>query len=239
MAGIDRRSLSEFTYRGRVTRSKIERPASLIPESGVRATAAVALLASAILAVLAMRYADTTAAGALDGSLAGRVHAFTAGHRHALNTVMHFGEPTSVIVMAGVLALTCLALRRRLLAVLAVLGPAVTGLLTSALKPLVGRTFHGDLSMPSGHTGGITAIALVVALIVANVVDPRLRGRVLSLMLLGAVAVAVTMGIALIALSIHYPTDVLGGFCTAVAAVGGVSLLLQWWEARSRRSSQT
>ncbi|WP_214401532.1 phosphatase PAP2 family protein [Pseudonocardia lacus] len=136
------------------------------------------------------------------------------------------GDPRSVAVAIAVLAAVCLALGRRRLAVVAVLGPVLTGALTTGLKPVVGRTIHGDnLAYPSGHTASSTALAVVAALLVAGVIGAGVVGALLLVVAMSTVAGG-AMALAQIALDAHYPTDVLGGFCCAITVVAAVALLV-------------
>ena len=103
------------------------------------------------------------------------------------------------------------------------------------LKPLIGRTIEGGgFIYPSGHTGAATALGLVAALLLVNVLraGPRVGAALLAagaLLAGGGMAVAVVVG------RFHYPTDAAGGFCTAVVMVLGTALLLErWTDDRSR-----
>jgi undecaprenyl-diphosphatase len=95
---------------------------------------------------------------------------------------------------------------------------------TSLLKHVVGRTINGEnLSYPSGHTAFATAVALAVALLAAE----RLGRPAGTLLVLAAALMAgAAMGWAQVALDAHYPTDVLGGWCTALAVVPATAWLV-------------
>jgi undecaprenyl-diphosphatase len=104
---------------------------------------------------------------------------------------------------------------------LAVGGPAVSVIVTTGMKPLVGRTINdGFLSFPSGHTAAMTAFALVIMLVV---VRNRSTGAGLALLAVVVVPAAALMAWAQVLLNAHYPTDTLGGFCTALAVVPAVA----------------
>jgi membrane-associated phospholipid phosphatase len=140
--------------------------------------------------------------------------------------VIELMDPVPLVVIIVLLATVCLVLGRRRLAVLAVVGPALTGVATTVLKEVVGRTKNGDLAYPSGHGGAATAVALVAGLLLVSVIRVRLWAAVglvagLTVLVGGGMAVAMTLT------NYHYLTDTLGGFCAAVAVVLGLALLLE------------
>jgi membrane-associated phospholipid phosphatase len=129
------------------------------------------------------------------------------------------GDPGVVGVLAVVLALLCLIAGRRRTAVVALAAPVMSGVLTTAAKPLVHRTIHGDnLSYPSGHVAAAATLAAVVGLLL---VDLLRAGRTSGTA--GYLAVTVGAGTVMavdqIAIDAHYPTDTLGGLCVAITVV--------------------
>ncbi|MFG3041952.1 phosphatase PAP2 family protein [Streptomyces sp. NPDC048330] len=121
------------------------------------------------------------------------------------------GEPVGAVVLVVAAALGLLVARRPRGVVVLVVGVGVAVGATKVLKSVVGRTIHdGSLSYPSGHTAFLTAFALVVAVVVG--------ARPAGVWAAGIVAGGV-MGWAQVLLDAHYPTDVVGGWCTAVAVV--------------------
>jgi membrane-associated phospholipid phosphatase len=147
------------------------------------------------------------------------------------------GDPRAVALIVVLVAAVCLVLGRRRHAVLAVVAPVLTGLLTTGLKPVVGRTIHGDnLSYPSGHTASTVAIALVVALLLVDTVG---AGPIAAVLLIASLPVTAgaTMAITQVVLDAHYPTDTVGGFGTAFAAVITAALVIDRVGDRRRRSA--
>lgn len=137
------------------------------------------------------------------------------------------GEPagSALLVVAG--AAGCLLLRRPRAAVLVVAGTGMTVGTTTLLKHLVGRTIHGagNLSYPSGHTAFFTALALMAALLAAGRLGlGRTAGT--SLVLAASLVAGATMGWAEVRLGAHYPTDALGGWCTALAVIPATAWLV-------------
>jgi membrane-associated phospholipid phosphatase len=99
------------------------------------------------------------------------------------------------------------------------IGSAVT---TQSLKHLLAEwrpsaPYLGPDAWPSGHTTAAAAFGIAVVL----VTPPQHRRRVIP----AAVAVVVAVGVALVALGSHYPSDILGGLCMGAAwAAIGVAL---------------
>ncbi|MCA1677244.1 MAG: phosphatase PAP2 family protein [Actinobacteria bacterium] len=186
----------------------------------------VAILAALVFTVFATRYADEVAAGRLDTWAQTAVEGLLPEPGRGPLLIDFVGEPLSMIVLVGLLVAVCLAVGRRRLAVVAVAGLGVTGVVTTVLKPVVGRTIHGGfLSYPSGHTAAATALALVVMLLVVDLLGAgRLPG--VLLILSGAGVTGGVMALSQVALGAHYPTDTIGGLCAAVVVVPAMAYLV-------------
>ena len=204
-----------------VTQPSDERPARTALPSALRASLGpIAALAALVVLVLGILYAGDSGPGAVDARILSAVDGAGPPWRHVALATDFLGEPVGAAVLVGAAVTGCLLLRSPRAAVLVVAGPGLTVGTTTLLKPLVGRTIHGDdnLSYPSGHTAFATALALVVALLATGRLGlGRAAGTVLVLG--AAVAAGAAMGWAQVALGAHYPTDVLGGWCTALALV--------------------
>lgn len=201
------------------------RSSPLLPVVVRRPVLTVVAVAAVLFAVLAVRYAGTSAAGGVDERVDALLDPLGQAHRRLIEDGVRVGSPSSVLVLSVLLAAVCLALGRRWLALLAVLGPGVTGVCTTLLKPVLGRTIDGGFAFPSGHTGGGTSIGLVAALLLINLLRPGRRGA-LFLLAAGALMMGGSVATSMIALNAHYPTDTVGGMCTAVVVVLGAALLL-------------
>ncbi|MGQ0719390.1 MAG: phosphatase PAP2 family protein [Pseudonocardiales bacterium] len=210
--------------------------APLVPRRIRRSATALAVACALVLVALAARYRDTDAAGQLDIAAMSRIQDLLANHSQELWLIVRLGGPVPIFAMAVLLASVSLATRRPRLAVLAFAGPGATGVVTTVLQPLVGRTLEGDFSLPSGHTGVATAISAVAALVVIGLVRTRLV-TVAAVAAAVVFAVGTVMGIALIANGLHYPTDVVAGFCAALAIVLVLGLVLDSIKPRARRRS--
>jgi undecaprenyl-diphosphatase len=130
--------------------------------------------------------------------------------------------------------------RTALLATLAIGGGAV---LSSALKTSFARLRpdlvpHGDLvnelSFPSGHAFSSAVVYLTLAALLARV-QPNRR---LKIYLVG-VAIVLTMliGMSRIYLGVHWPSDVLAGWCVGSAWALMCWTIALWWNRRAAASS--
>lgn len=186
----------------------------------VRAPLAMtAALATAVLVALGILHFHDSGLTGIDAAMLPSIDGVQPPWRYVALVIDFGGEPVGSTILVALLAVVCFLAHRVRAAVLTVLGVVVTVAVTTVLKPIVGRTIHGEfLSYPSGHTALATALALVIGLLL---VDRLGSGRVAGVvLLLGLALVAgVAMGWAEVALGAHYPTDAVGGFCAALAAV--------------------
>ncbi|QDY75385.1 phosphatase PAP2 family protein [Streptomyces qinzhouensis] len=195
--------------------------------SSVRAALGpVAVLGALTVAVIGILIAGDNGPGRVDAWLQPDMGGVRPPWRKAALAVDFLAEPAgaALLVMAAVTVFLLLRLPRA--AVFIVVGAGLTVGTTKLLKPLVGRTINGEhLSYPSGHTAFLTAFALMVALLAAGRLGLG-RTAGLLLVLTAALAAGAAMGWAQVALSAHYPTDVLGGWCTALAVVPATAWLV-------------
>ncbi|MGP3769455.1 phosphatase PAP2 family protein [Streptomyces sp. SDT5-1] len=188
-------------------------------------TAAVCVL---VVAVIGVMYAGHTTFGRVDRwFVLPTDDAVAPPWRGLALTVDFLGEPVGAAALVAGAVVWCLLRRRPRAAVLVVVAVALTVGTGTVLKSVVDRTIHGpgNLSYPSGHTAFLTALALVVALVVAG---GRGLGRAagLALFLAAGLLAGAAMGWAEVALSAHYPTDAVGGWCTALAVVPAAAWLV-------------
>ena len=208
---------------------------TLLPQGSRRIAAAVAVLAATGVAVLAVQYAGDRTAGRVDGHLDRAVEALPAAadgflraadrarlaaRRHRRRRGARAGLP------GGPPTPRCGARGR---------GPGLAGLITTFGKPVVDRTIGHDeaLAFPSGHTGGVTSLSLVCALLLASALGLRAGGTAV-LAATSALVAGGLVGTGMIVGGAHYPTDVVGGFCAGIAAVLGVALVLDAATLRRR-----
>ncbi|MDF3139888.1 MULTISPECIES: phosphatase PAP2 family protein [unclassified Streptomyces] len=188
----------------------------------------MAALAALVVVVLGVLYAGHSEPGRVDRwIIQPTADSVRPPWRHVALATDFLGEPVGAAMLVVAAVTGCLLLRRPRAAVLVVAGPAMAVGTATLLKPLVGRTIHGDgnLSYPSGHTAFLTALALVVALLAAGRLGlGRTAGT--SLVLAAALVAGAAMGWAQVALGAHYPTDALGGWCTALAVIPATAWLV-------------
>ncbi|MFE5587121.1 phosphatase PAP2 family protein [Kitasatospora sp. NPDC056531] len=191
----------------------------------------VAAFAALVVVVLGIRYADEGEPGRVDARIGAAVDGVGPPWRSVALAVDSLGEPVGAATLVVAAVAGCLLFRRPRAAVFVVAGVGVAVGTATVLKHLVGRTIHGEnLSYPSGHTAFLTALALTAAMLAT-----RRRGRDglglgrvagTSLVLAAALVAGAAMGWAQVALGAHYPTDVLSGWCTALAAIPATAWLV-------------
>ena len=196
-----------------------------LPNSLRRAAAWVAAVAAVVVGAIGVRYEGLSRSSHTDRVLDRAVQSSVPDKERLFSLIHYLGNPRSVIVLAGLLAVLAFVLSRRRLAVLAVLGPGLTGVATTVLKPVFDRTLGGALAYPSGHTAALTALAIVTALLLVSLIRV---GTVWKAVLVGlaALGAGLAMAVTLTVLDFHYPTDTIGGFGTAVAVVLAAALVL-------------
>ncbi|WP_262705731.1 MULTISPECIES: phosphatase PAP2 family protein [Streptomyces] len=205
------------------------RPAPAVLPRSLRARLGpIAALAALVVGVLGVLYAGHGEPGGVDRWIVEPTADSVRPPWRRVALAMDFlGEPAGAATLIVVAVTGCLLLRRPRAAVLVVAGTAMAVGTATLLKHLVGRTIHGDgnLSYPSGHTAFFTALALVVALLATGRFGlGRTAGT--SLVLAAALVGGAAMGWAQVALGAHYPTDVLGGWCTALAVIPATAWLV-------------
>ena len=139
---------------------------------------ALAAVSATVAVVLALVYGGTTSGGGFDDWVQPGAEAVSDRLCDTALVIDFLGDPRVTTLIVVVLAAACLLAGRRRLAVVAVVGPLLTGVVTTIAKPIVGRTIHGGfLAYPSGHAGAAAAMGLVVTLLLVSVLRPTRWGR--------------------------------------------------------------
>ena len=208
-----------------------------------RPRAGVLLAGCAVLvAVLGVLFAHQSTADPFDRAVDSWVIAGFDGHPALALRLASPGTTIPAIVLSVVIAGACLIsgrLRGAVLAVAAV--PATVGLCEVLVKPLVHRTYIGQVAYPSGHTA--TVFALVATLTVLLLTSPRpAMPRWLRIVILAVVRVygpgasstrrgaasgglastyltAAAVVIGVIAVRFHYFTDTVAGAAVGIGTV--------------------
>ncbi|MHB1844989.1 MAG: phosphatase PAP2 family protein [Deltaproteobacteria bacterium] len=147
------------------------------------------------------------------------VYSFVAMHYHspALTAIADFGNPI-VVALVGATGAVLVARRDRRRAIACLAGPLLGGVLAEyVLKPLV-DPHVGGLSFPSGHTVGVSAVVVVLAIVLPH------RTRVVVVALGTALGIAACYSV--VALGWHSPSDAAAGIAVGSGAVLAVDGLL-------------
>jgi membrane-associated phospholipid phosphatase len=202
-------------------------PRPLLPSAARRPAAAVLAACVAVTAVLGVLVAHQAQAGWLDSAIDARIRSALGGHLTLLHRVALPGSAIPVTVMTTALVVACLVTHRwrgALLAAIAV--PAAEAVTELVLKPLVGRTFRGQLSFPSGHTTGVFVLAAVVTVLLAGPLRPRWPTALRLLLVLAAFLAAGATATAMIGMGAHYFTDTVGGAAVAIGMTLATALAI-------------
>ena len=219
----------------------VRAPVRPVVPTGLRPVVGVAVVVAAlVLAVLAVVLHGDSAPGASDRAVTVALRSVWPKAGRLAYAVDGLVTLVPILVMVVVLAGLCLLAGQRRLVLVAALGPFCVAGATTVLKPLVGRTIHGDnLSFPSGHTGYATAVGLVLGLLLVGLVRPVRTTSAALLLLVPALVTGALMALDQVDLDAHYPSDTVGGFCTAVVGVGVLALVVdRVADGRRRRRSE-
>jgi membrane-associated phospholipid phosphatase len=211
------------------------------PRPGVAGPLRLAALCLAAL-VLTWLVAEHVPAVRLRDAIA--LHDLTLLNRPFVETVgealLQLLSPLSFVVLGAAIVFAALARERPRVAAAVALVLVLAPLSADRLKPLlahphvrVGAVHIGPSSWPSGHA--TAALALVLCAVLAA--PARARPAVAAIGALFAAAV----GLALLILAWHMPSDVLGGYLVATLwmalAVAALRFAERRWPTRPRASS--
>jgi undecaprenyl-diphosphatase len=200
-----------------------------------------------LVAGLGVLFAHQTQPDWLDRAIDAPFSTWLGGHLGLGLWLITPGTPAPAVMLSAAIAVACLLAGRLNGAVLAAAAvPVANGLVEGLLKPLVHRTYLGNLTYPSGHTTAIFALAATVTVLLLVPPRPATVGALRVLIPAVACAAGVVTAIGLIALRFHYFTDTVAGAAVGIGTVCGLALLLdlpstrRWlaWICRPRRAAR-
>jgi membrane-associated phospholipid phosphatase len=196
--------------------------------ASARPRAGVLLAGCAILvAVLGVLFAHRSTADAFDHAVDAPVITVFAGHPALALRLASPGTTAPAVVVSVVVAVACLITRRLRGAVLAVAAvPVAVGLCEVLVKPLVHRTYIGQVVYPSGHTAAIVALAATVTVLLLAPPRPTMPSWLRTLILTVSYLIALAVVVGVIAVRFHYFTDTVAGAAVGVGTVCGLALVL-------------
>ncbi len=203
----------------------------LLSPVGRRFSAVVVVVTVVVLVILVSAYARTSGPGAIDAALDPLAASTLRNHWFDTHDglFLRIGDTDRFAALIVVLVSLTGCLRRSAGVVLLLLGCTIPLAVTElVLAPLVGRQLDGTFSLPSGHATAATSATACVIILVLGRSSPRspLRWVVSGLVVLVVVLVAVVNGVAIVAEGTHYATDVLAGWCVALAVVLSTALTI-------------
>jgi membrane-associated phospholipid phosphatase len=213
--------------------------AALLPDLWRRALYGLVPLAVIGIAALGRHYAGEHRPGGLDDVIDSTLIPLGEAHFRPLVALTLFGTPPLLVLGVVVLAITARRARRpRSALLLTVAGPVLASLLTEGvLKPIVGRTHEGELSLPSGHATSISAQVTVFLVVFVAVRLPARAWLRRALVVLGLLLTA-GVSLSMVALESHYATDTMAGMLVGPCAVGALALVLDRLD-RGRRPARS
>jgi membrane-associated phospholipid phosphatase len=192
----------------------------------------VVVICSVILvAVLGALFAHHTRADSFDRAVDAPIISLFSNHGNLAYHLAFPGTLRPAIVLSGIMVVICLLTGRLNGAVLALAAvPVADGLDDGLIKHLVGRTYFGQLTYPSGHT--TAAFAIVTTIAIVFLIPPQPYGARLMRVLIAeaGVGVGVIVAMAVIALQWHTFTDTLAGAAVGVGAVCALALILDLFQ---------
>ena len=159
----------------------------------------------------------------------------------AMRVVTQFGSPAFLLAATAILVWRLANDGRRRAAVLLVVAAIGAEVLDELLKlvfhrqrpqPFFGYLLPLTFSFPSGHSVSSCAFYGVAAAILTRGIRSRVRK---ALVWIGAALLAGLIGFSRIYLGVHYPSDVVAGYCVAIVWVAAVRWSYSVWLRRRSR----
>ncbi len=186
-----------------------------------------------LVAGLGLLFAHQTGAGWLDHAVDSPIIAWLGGHPRLLLWLAAPGSLVPAGMLCAAIIVACLLTGRLNGAVLAAAAvPAAVGLDEGLLKPLVHRTYLGNVVYPSGHATAIITLAATVTVLLVIPPQPARAGALRVLIPAAAYVLGDIVAVALIGLRWHYFTDTVAGAAVGIGTVCGLALILDLPAAR-------
>ena len=204
---------------------------------GLAAGFAVIVGGAWVFAELAEQLGTDGTMGRADQALADSLHTqLPPAALQVFALLTHLADTSTVTGVCAVVAVVLVLRGHRWLALGWVLAVAGNGVLNTALKQIFARVrpVHDDglvmaqgFSFPSGHSSGSVVLYGMLAYVLCRFVSPRAHLP----LVLGAVALAFSVGVSRVFLRVHFASDVLAGFASGTAwlVVCIVSIALTRW----------
>jgi membrane-associated phospholipid phosphatase len=204
------------------------RPGRPLLASSARTRAGALLACCAIfVAVLGVLFAHQAKADWLDHAVDSPIITLFGGHPGLAVRLAAPGSPIPAAVLSAAIVVTCLLTGRLNGAMLAAAAvPAAVGLNEGLLKPLVHRTYLGNVVYPSGHTTAMFALAATVTVLLLHPPQPARAGPLRVLIPAVACLLGAAVAAGVIALRWHYFTDTVAGAAVGIGTVCGLALIL-------------
>jgi membrane-associated phospholipid phosphatase len=208
---------------------RLRQPAArpLLAPAARRLAAGLVALCVVITVVLGAQFAHQGRPGSLDRAVDSWLRAGLGHHPGLLNAGAWIGDAVPVTLITVALVLACLVARRwRGAALVAVAEPVAAALTEFVLKPLIHRTLQGALSLPSGHSTRMFALAGAGLILLAGPSRPRMPAAWRVLLVLAGYLIATAVAVAMVGMGAHYFTDTVAGAAVGTAVVLVTAFLL-------------
>jgi membrane-associated phospholipid phosphatase len=198
-----------------------------------------------LVAVLGVLFAHDSTADRFDHAVDAPIIGWLGGHPRLLPWLAAPGTLKPAGILCAAIVVACLLTGRLNGAVLAAAAfPIAVGLDERLLKPLVHRTYLGNVVYPSGHTTAIVTLAATLAVLLLIPPQPARTTAVRVVITAAACLAGVVVAIAVIGLRWHYFTDTVAGAAVGIGTVCGLALVLDLpaarrWLARASRQPPT
>ena len=197
-----------------------------------RPAACIVAACVAVTGALGILFAGHRRPGPADRWIDGHLSAWYGPHS-VLAGFANLGNPRWVLDICAGAVLACLLGRRFRGALLVIIAVPVAAVVTDRiLKPLVDRTFYGNLTYPSGHTTAAVTMAVAAVLVLTGPGRPALPAAARWLLCAALLALIPVVSVSLVIIHYHYFTDTVGGAGVGAAVALGTALGLDAAAAR-------